>query len=477
MGRHYTAKSRRGQPCASLPGHLSRPGRRNIKPVPAEESAINSNAHSSLVDDLYGKLVNEEDARVCREISDEACRETPRNFLLILVSNGLTKLGDALANPKTLLPWMAASIGVPAWMIGLLVPIRESGSLLPQLAIAGFIRRLPVRKWVWVAGSLLQAAAVFLLVVISLTLSGATAGYAILATLVLFSLARGFCSVASKDVLGKTVPKSRRGQLTGWSSSAAGLVTVAIAGVLLLLGGRGQLNEFYAQLLLAAGCLWLVAALVYSLVAEYAGETDGGSNAGREAIERLALLKTDPAFRNFIIARALLMCSALSAPFYVLMAQQRSGSAPSLLALFLLASGTASLLSGPVWGRFADVSSRRVMALAAALSSASGLVLVGVAWLAPDLLEPLWVIPAMYFLLSVAHSGVRVGRKTYVVDLASGNRRTDYVSVGNTLIGALLLVAGSIGALSAVIGVTGVVTVLAGMGAAGSLLCLLLKEA
>lgn len=440
-------------------------------------STDHSGAGSSLADDLYSKLVNEEDARVCKEISEDACRETPRNFLLILISNGFTKLGDALASPKTLLPWMAASIAVPPWMIGLLVPIRESGSLLPQLAIAGFIRRLPIRKWVWVLGSLLQAAAVFLLVMISMTLSGALAGYAIIASLVLFSLARGFCSVASKDVLGKTVPKSRRGQLTGWSSSAAGLVTVSIAAVLLVLGGRGELNEFYAQLLLAAGCLWLVAALVYSQVVEYSGETAGGGNAGREALERLSLLKTDVDFRNFIIARALLMCSALSAPFYVLMAQERAGSAPSLLALFLMASGAAGLVSGPVWGRFADVSSRRVMAIAAALTSASGLVLVLMAWLAPSLLEPLWTIPVLYFLLSIAHSGVRVGRKTYVVDLASGNRRTDYVAVSNTLIGVLLLVAGSVGALSAVIGVTGVVAVLSAMGALGSLLCLALQEA
>jgi MFS family permease len=144
--------------------------------------------------------------------------------------------------------------------------------------------------------------------------------------------------------------------------------------------------------------------------------------------------------------------------------------------MFLLASGLASLVSAPVWGRFADASSRRVMAAAAALTSASGILLVLLHLFAPALLEPLWVIPALYFLLSIAHSGVRVGRKTYVVDLASGNRRTDYVAVGNTLIGILLLVAGSVGALSAVFGVAGVIAVLSAMGAAGAALCLALKE-
>ena len=82
----------------------------------------------------------------------------------------------------------------------------------------------------------------------------------------------------------------------------------------------------------------------------------------------------------------------------------------------------------------------------------------------------------MYFLLSIAHAGVRVGRKTYVVDLASGNRRTDYVAVGNTVIGILLLVVGSIGALTPVLGIAGVIGLLSLMGAAGSVLCLALRE-
>jgi hypothetical protein len=39
-----------------------------------------------LVDDLYSKLVNEEDARVCREIPETACREVPSNFFLLIGS-------------------------------------------------------------------------------------------------------------------------------------------------------------------------------------------------------------------------------------------------------------------------------------------------------------------------------------------------------------------------------------------------------
>ena len=52
----------------------------------------------SLAEDLYVKLMNEEDARVCRDISDEACREVPLVILVLSVALFLSSLtGPILA--------------------------------------------------------------------------------------------------------------------------------------------------------------------------------------------------------------------------------------------------------------------------------------------------------------------------------------------------------------------------------------------
>ncbi|MGD8773416.1 MAG: MFS transporter, partial [Gammaproteobacteria bacterium] len=107
----------------------------------------------AIADSLYEKLTNQEDARVCEDISEQACRETPRSFVLILLSSFLTKVGDAVASPKTTLAWVTTVVGAPEFVLGLLVPLRESGSLIPQLFIGGMIRRLAVRKWIWMLGS------------------------------------------------------------------------------------------------------------------------------------------------------------------------------------------------------------------------------------------------------------------------------------------------------------------------------------
>jgi len=421
---------------------------------------------SRLADSIHEKLLDEEDARACRDIDESACREVPHNFSLLLLSQLATKLGDALASPKTVLAWASAAVGAPAAVLGLLVPVRESGSLIPQLVIGGMVRRLSLRKWVWVAGSLLQGLCILLLGLTVLTLQGVAAGSVIVALVALFSLARGFCSVASKDVLGKTLPKGQRGQLTGWSASAAGCITLVVGGALLIWSGRPAASVL-GLLIAGAGALWFAGAGLFALVREYPGETSGGGNAGAAALASLALLRDDVPFRNFVIARALLMCSALSAPFYVALGQGRPAEAGDsalalMLGFFVLADGLASLVSAPLWGRASDRSSRQVMAGAALITAFTGLMVFAVARLWPVLLDNAAFLPAAYFLLCVAHAGVRVGRKTYVVDLASGNKRTDYVAVSNSVIGVLLLLVGSLGALAPLLGYDGVIAVLAG---------------
>ncbi len=426
---------------------------------------------------IYERLINDEDARVCTDIPDEACRETPRSFTLTLGSLFLTKLGDALISPKTVLPWVMTVLGAPVALLGFLVPIRESGSLIPQLLIASYVRRLEVRKWVWVTGSILQAIFVTAIGLATYTLEGAAAGGAILVLLAGFSLARGLCSVASKDVLGKTVPKRRRGRLTGWASSGAGLVTIVFGGGLTVAILRPESPGFFAVLFALAGLLWLAAAATYSLIREFPGETAGGGNALTEALKRLDLLRTDPPFRRFVAARALFLCSALSAPYFVALAHQRIGSSGRLLGMLVVAGGLATLLSAPTWGRLADRSSRRVMTLAALLAAATGAVVFLADRLLPELVASTWFMPAMFFLLGIAHAGVRVGRKTYVVDLAGGNKRTDYVAVSNSVIGVLLLLAGVAGMLAAVFSLGAVILTLALAGAAGALLSRTLPEA
>lgn len=402
-------------------------------------------------------------------------RRAWRSFGLLLASLSLTKLGDLVASPKTTLAWLASAVGAPGWVLGYLVPIRESGAMVPQLLVGGWIRGRSKRKWVWVAGSLLQGLCVAGLAWVALSLTGTRAGWAMLGLVALFSLARCLCSVAVKDVIGKTIPERRRGRLSGWAGSVAGLLSVGVGAALGFAPPDQWDGAILAVLLLAAAGLWWLSSLLFAAVPEEAEEAGSGRGAVR-VLARVSLLRDDRYFRRFVFARALLMGSALSAPFYVALAQGASGNGLRTLGGVLIAAGAASLFSGAFWGMFADRSSRAVMAAGGLLTFGAGLMVLFASKAAPALIDSTWFIPTAYFVLSVAHEGVRVGRATHVVNLGEGNRRTDYVAISNSVIGLLLLLVGSVGALTPWFGNDGVIALLAVMSLVGGLASLGLRD-
>jgi len=427
------------------------------------------------VESLYERLAEDDEGRVCKDISDDACREAPGNFLRTLLANALTQIGDRAASAKTTLPWLLTSAGAPAWSISFLVPIRESGSMLPQLWLGAWVRRKPVRKLVWSAGSVGQGLSLVAMGFSGMVLSGTPAAVAILLLLILFSIARALCSIAYKDVLGKTIPKTRRGRLSGWISAVSGLGAMgAGAGI----GAFAKQDDplLYVLLLGGAAMLWFAAAAVYASMREFPGAVEGGEDGFRAAWTRLALLRDDAPFRRFVTARALAMGSGLAAPFYILLARRDLGEGAAMLGAFIAAEGLAGLISAPIWGRFADRSSRLVFAIACAGASALSLLVALWSWGAFDETAARWFFPLVFFALGIAHAGVRLGRKTYLVDMASGNQRTDYVAVSNTVIGALLLLTGLITALAALICVELTLVLLAVAGLGGAALSLRLPE-
>ncbi len=429
----------------------------------------------SPLDSLYDLVTGDEDARVCQDIPRESCHHQPRNFFVYLLANLMTKVGDELASAKLVLPWLIGWLGAPALIVGLLVPIREAGVLLPQLAVAAYIRRLPLRQWVWIIGSLLSAAALALMALAAASLTGAVAGWVIVGLLVVFSLARGLCSVSAKDVLGKTVSKARRGNLMGLSAGLAGALTLVL-GLYLKLLGNGATNDILFVLLLGgAALLFALAAAVFVLIREQPGATEGGGNALTVAIDSIGLLRTDRLFRHFVLVRTALLSVALAPPFYVLLAQQDTGSDLNSLGLLIIASGLANSISAPLWGRLSDRSARLVMVVSAALAGLLGILTWAlVQFDAPGLTGLGFAL--LFLILGIAHAGVRLGRKVYLVDMASSETRASMVAVSNTVIGIAMLAGGLVGLLGDLYGTTFVILVLGMASIAAAVSALRLRE-
>jgi len=412
------------------------------------------------LEDLYARVTGDEDARVCKDIPDSACADQPRNFFAYLFANLLNKVADEIGSAKLIIPWMFGALGVPAAFTGFLVPIREAGVLLPQLLVAAAVRNLPVRKYVWLVGAVLSALSLFGMAWAALELEGSIAGSIVIGMLVVFSLARGICSVSAKDVLGKTVSKSKRGALMGWSAGLSGVVVLALGIWLGTVDLSAAGMQVFAGLLAAGGVLWLLAAFCFGAIIEQPGATEGGGNALEVAFGQLRILRDDRGFRRFVVARGLLLATALAPPFYVLLAQQQAGAGLLGLGALVVANGLAASISSPFWGYLGDRSSRTVMAIASA-----GAGLLGVFTFCAAHFDWSWALgeigfAVIFLLLNVMHGGVRLGRKVYLVDMATAQTRAAYVAVSNTVIGILMLVGGLVGLLGDRFGAAAVLLIL-----------------
>jgi hypothetical protein len=418
----------------------------------------------TLVDRLHAALVDADEDHGRGELPDRVAAEVPGNTVKQVGAMALQKAGDLVVDPKTVLAWLLATVGAPAAAAAMLVPVRESGSMLPQAALVPWVRSLPVRKWVWVAGAAGQAIAVAAMAVLAATTTGAAAGWGIVGALAVFALARSLSSIASKDVLGRTIPKGQRGQVSGLATVASGTVAITVGVALRAFGGDDGGTATFALLLGIAALAWVAAAAVYASLVEERGDHDEVVDR-RAAGRALALLRDDATFRRFVVARTLLLVSALTPPFVVALATDVGGAGLAGLGPFVIGSGVAALLGGRGWGRLADRSSRLVMVWAA--GSAAVIVLGLLAALQVDGVREVELLyPGAYLLLALCHTGSRIGRKTYVIDLADGNKRTDYVAVSNAAMGVLLLVAGAISAVIATFGPEAALLFLAILGVA-----------
>ncbi len=424
---------------------------------------------------LY-EFITEDDDNACEAIPESACKEAPGNFFLNAFNGACTKLAEQIASPGLVLPWLLSAMGAPVSLSGFLVPLNRGGSLLPQLAISGRIRKFKIRKWFWVGAGSAQAVALLFMAFAALSLTGYLGGIAVLGLLTLFSIASGVGSVSYKDVLAKTIPKGKRGTLLSIRATVGGILALGGGYLIYHYVGEGEDVGMYAILLLAAALLWFLAALLFFYIKEEPGATDGARTALKEAKEGWGLLKRQPLFLRFVIARSFLLSVMLVIPFYSIFARQITGTEVSGLGLFVIANSLAMVLSSYFWGRFADRSSKHVMA-AGGLVGVLGSVIALSFLILPETWQTPIVFSTVFFIAGFAHAGIRLGRKTYLVDGAPEKERPLYVAVSNTFVGLITVLSVALGFIADLFGVEWLIGLFALLMIGGVLTALALPKA
>ena len=370
----------------------------------------------------------------------------------------LSKLADILLSAKTTLPTLLNTLGVPSWMLGFLVPLREAGALLPQATMSAWLISKKSRRMPWVVSMLMQMLFILVMIFVPLILLplvmsessqfyGLLSGLIVLTSLVGLSLARAMTSLTMKDIQGNHLDKGTRGNAVGIASTAAGVLSLLFATFTLL---AGKMNE---QIILIIAGLCFVAMLLSVLTLKNI-ETDidvMSSRADSKVTKNLMTAKITSYIKTFsgqlglfILVRSCFVHTALIAPFYIVWASSFSSQGGFItLSGFIIAQAAATILSSYIWGLLSDHSAKLTMQLGALT-----VLLVCLATMfiiqyeLSQSIHSVWFVIG-YFLMSVGHEGARSGRKIYALDIKEGSDRTDFIGKANTAIGAVILLLGA----------------------------------
>lgn len=392
-----------------------------------------------------------------------------RSFRLNLANGACSKLAEQLAAPGLVLPWLVQTLGGPATVAALFEPVKKAGSLAPQLAVSGRIRRLAKRKWAWVGAGCGQAVCLALLGLAAWIWGGLAASLAALALFACFSILSGVGSIAFQDVLGKTIAEGRRGRLLARRALIGGLLTLAAAaGLKLFSTGSEEGLALLLALIFGAALLWALAALAFAAIPEPAGDPVEARSLRDELRAARGLMQRNRVYRRFVQTRGLLLAVELATPFHAILAARLFGDGGDALLLFVFALGLASVLSSPLWGRLADRAAARTMAIGGLCGALAATAALALAWIDGSTI-PAWAYMPVFLLVGLGQQAVRLGRKTYLVDGAPEDERPLYVALANTLVGLLALTGGLLGLLVDLTEAPIAIAVLLLLSAAGAL--------
>jgi len=228
-------------------------------------------------------------------------------------------------------------------------------------------------------------------------------------------------------------------------------------------------------LLICGALLWSIAALAFSAIREEPGATEGGRNAIAEARVGMGFVMREPWYLRYLAARTALLSVEISAPFYVLYVKEKLPVQAATLRVIIVAAGVAAALSSPIWGRFADLSSRRVLVIGGLMGAATGAAALFMAIL-PSAFQNPYVYGSIFVLLGFAEAGVLLGRKTFLTDRVDPAERTTYVAFANTAMGVVTLIFGFLGVLAQIFGIPTLIVVLIVLGLTGAAVSYFLPE-
>jgi MFS family permease len=365
------------------------------------------------------------------------------NFTYNILDGTFFGMGLGFASFVTIIPLFVNTLTDSTLLIGLIPAIHTLGWQLPQLFTASRVARLPRYKPMALRMTLQERWPFFGLAVVALlsaTISPALALGLTFLMLIWQGLGAGLTATPWQSMITKIMPPNRVGLFYGSQNAAANLtagVGAIIAGAILL---RFDNATGFALCFGIAGGAMVISLLFLARTREAPVPPPPSMSDNRADFWPMlgGILRRDPNFRWFLVARLLLQFAFMAVGFFTIYAVRRFAvdeqTAGVMTGIYLF----TQTLAGPIIGIVGDRWGHRLVYIAGALLvSVSALA----ALFAPG---PSWFY-LIYGLAGAANAVFWTATMSIIVEFGTLAERPYYIGLTNTLIAPATLLAPIIG--------------------------------
>ncbi|MBU4610663.1 MFS transporter [Achromobacter sp. GG226] len=363
----------------------------------------------------------------------QVLRDLKRNYIANLAHGMLGMTGFRLVSAPTFVPAYIYLLSGSQLAVGIALSAQFLGMAMSSIWGATLIEhRHRVMPMVYLVGWLMRAQ-ILGLAVSAWLLDGAAALVAACLFLGLFGFFGGMQGVSFHFLMSKVIPVNKRGRLTGMRNFLGGLAAAAVAWA----GGRylvehQAFGNGYASTFFVAFILTSLGISALSFVREPPSPDVHGRRPFLGSLRELPdLLRADPAFTRFFIARALAALGMVGVPFYAIYTGRFLALTGTSLAVLSLSFLLAQTVSNLAWGRLADRRGNRAVFLASVSLWAAGTALL----LANDTLAG---FALAFAALGAGHGGFQLSAQNLVLEFGTRADLPMRIAVSDTACYAMM---------------------------------------
>lgn len=364
------------------------------------------------------------------------------NFVYNILDGSFFGLGLGFASFVTIIPLFVNTLTDSTLLIGLIPAIHTLGWQVPQLFMANRVARQARYKPLTLTMTLQERWPFLGLAVVALLSATISAPLALALTFILLiwqGLGAGLTATPWQSMITKIMPPNRVGLFYGSQNAAANLtagIGAIIAGAILL---RLDPAPGFALCFGIASVTMATSLLFLARTREAPTPPQPILQDPADFWPMLGgILRRDPNFRWFLVARVLAQFSFMAVGFFTIYAVRHLAADEQTVGVMTGLYLFIQTLAGPVIGLAGDRWGHRLVYIAGALFMT---VSAGLALAAP---EPAWFY-AIYALAGVANAVFWTATMSIIVEFGTLAERPYYIGLTNTLIAPATLLAPIIG--------------------------------